>query len=64
MSQNLPVNKFEWIEDTFKFNENFVKNYNGENDGEFFLEVDIQCSEKLQAFHNDLPFLTERMKIE
>ena len=28
MSQKLPVNIFEWIEDTSQFNENFVKNYN------------------------------------
>ena len=27
MSQKLSVNKFEWIEDTSQFNENFIKNY-------------------------------------
>ena len=32
MSQNLPVNKFEWIEGTSKFNENFIKNYDEESD--------------------------------
>ena len=32
MSQKLPVNNFEWIEDTFSFNEDFIKNYNGESD--------------------------------
>ena len=32
MSQKLPVNNFEWIEDTFQFNEDFIKNYNGESD--------------------------------
>ena len=32
MSQKLPVNKFEWIEDTSQFNENFIKNYNEESD--------------------------------
>ena len=26
MSQNLPVNKYEWIEDTSQFNEDFIKN--------------------------------------
>ena len=25
MSQKLLVNKFEWIEDTFQFNEDFIK---------------------------------------
>ena len=28
MSQKLPVNNFERIEDTFQFNEDFIKNYN------------------------------------
>ena len=26
MSQNLPVNNLEWIEDSSKFNEDFIKN--------------------------------------
>ena len=30
--QKLPVNKFEWIEDTSSFNEDFIKSYDGEND--------------------------------
>ena len=30
----------------------------------FFLEVDVQCPEKLHELHNHLPFLPERMKIE
>ena len=25
MSQNLPVNNFEWIKDTSQFNEDFIK---------------------------------------
>ena len=29
-----------------------------------FLEVDVKYLEKLDELHNDLPFLTERMKIE
>ena len=30
----------------------------------YFLEVDVQFLEKLHELHNDLPFLSERMKIE
>ena len=63
MSQKLPVNKFEWIEDTTKFNEDFIKIYNDESDEEYFLEVDVQYREKLHKLHNDLSFLQERMKI-
>ena len=31
---------------------------------DFFLEVDVQYSEKLHKLYNDLPFLPERMKLE
>ena len=64
MLQKLPVNKFEWIEDTSQFNENFIKNYNKESDERYFLEVDVQHPEKLHNLHSDLPFLPERMEIE
>ena len=47
MSQKLPVNEFEWIEDTSRFNEDFIKNYNEENDEGYFFEVDVQYLEKL-----------------
>ena len=32
MSQKLPANNFEWIEDTFQFSEDFMKNCNEESD--------------------------------
>ena len=53
MLQRFPMNKFEWIEDTSKFNEDSVKNYNEESNKGYFSEVDAQHPEKLQ-----------RMKIE
>ena len=40
------------------------KNYNEKSDEGYFLEVDVQYLEKLRELHNDLQFLTERMKIE
>ena len=64
MSQKLPVNNFEWIKDTFQFNEDFTKNYNEESDEGYFLEVDVQYLDKLHEPHNDLPFLPEKIKIE
>ena len=63
MSQKLPVNNVEWIEDTFQFNKGLIKNYNEESDEEFFLEVDVQYLEKLYELY-DLPFLPKRIKIE
>ena len=40
------------------------KIYSEESDEGYFLEVDIQYSESLHECHNDLPFFSERMKIE
>ena len=64
MSQKLPVNSFEQIKHTSHFNEDFQKkkNYNKESDEGYFLEVDVHYPEKLHELHNDLPFLSERMK--
>ena len=42
MSQKLPVKNFEWIKDTFQFNEDFVKSYHEEIDEGYFLEVDVR----------------------
>ena len=42
MSQRLPVNNVQWIEQTSQFNEDFVKNNNEESDKGYFLEVDVQ----------------------
>ena len=36
MSEKLPVNNFEWIEDTSQFNEDFI------SDKIYFLEADAQ----------------------
>ena len=43
--QNLPVNNFEWIKDTFQFNKDFIKNYNEESVEGYFLEGDVQYLE-------------------
>ena len=37
---------------------------NEERDEAYFLEVDFKYLKKLHDLHNDLPYLTERMKIE
>ena len=61
MSQKLPVNNFEWIEDTSQFNEDFIKNYNEECNKGSFLEVDVKHPAILHDLYNDLPFLPQRM---
>ena len=53
MLKKLPVDNFECIEDTFQFNEDFIKSFNEENDEGYFLEVDFHYPEKLHELHND-----------
>ena len=64
MSQELPVNNFEWVKDTYQFSKDFIKKYNEESDKGYFLEVDVPDLNKLHEIHNDLPFLPERIKNE
>ena len=37
MSQKLSANSFEWTEETFQFNEGFMKRYTEESDEEFWI---------------------------
>ena len=41
-----------------------IKNHNEESDKGYFLEVDVQYTEKLHQLHNKLSSLPEGMKIE
>ena len=41
LSQKLPVNEFEWIEETSQFDKDFIKSYNEESDKGYFLEVNV-----------------------
>ena len=63
MSQKLPANGFEWVEDLSQFKENFIKNYDENSNKGYFLEVHVEYSNKLFNLHKDLPFLAERLKI-
>ena len=65
MSQKLPVDNFKWIEkeDISNFNENFIKNYDENSDKGYILEVDIEYPKNLHEQHSDLPFSSDRMKI-
>ena len=61
MSQNVPANGFKWVENTYRFNRDFIENYNYEG---YFLEVDVQYLSKLYDLHNHLPILLEIIIIE
>ena len=62
MSKKLPVNGFKWL-DSYKINEDFIKNYDENNDKGYILEVDVKYPKRLHELHSNLPFLSERMKV-
>ena len=64
MSEPLPVDGFEWMKDLSKIDENFIKNYDENNDKGYILEVNVEYPKNLRDLHSDLPFLPERMKID
>ena len=63
MSQKLPVYSFKWITNMSIFDEEFIKNYDGDSDKGCIFEVIIYYPKDLHDLHNHLPFLPERMKI-
>ena len=66
MSKMLPVNGFKWLntsETSNKINEDFIKNYNENNDKSYILEVDVKYPKRLHEVHSDLLFLSEQMEV-
>ena len=66
MSKKLPVKGFKWL-DSDKINkiiEDFIKNYNENDNKVYILEVDVKYLKRLHNLHSDLPFLSERTKID
>ena len=41
MSQKLPVNGFEWVENLSQFKEHFIKKYDENSDKGYFFEVNV-----------------------
>ena len=65
MSEKLPINGFEWVNDISGINKKFVKSCDKKNsDKGYILEVDIYYPSKLHKLHSGMPFLPERMKID
>ena len=62
MSEALPVNGFDWMEDLSKIDEDFIKNYDEDSNKGHILEVDVKYPKKLHDLHSGLPFLPQRMK--
>ena len=64
MTQKLPVNNFEWIKDTFKSNEDFIKNITKKVMKDNFLKLMYNILKELGELRNKLQFLPGRIKIE
>ena len=71
MSKKLPGNGFKWIDNNetaessakHVINEEFIKNYNENDNKGYILEVDVKYPKRLHKLHSDLPFLSEGMEI-
>ena len=63
MSQKSPVNGFEWEQNIYKFNDDFIKNYDEDGNKRYFLEVDVEHPKKVFNLHRNLPFLPNTNKI-
>ena len=59
MSQLLPIGGFKWVEVK---PEEISKLAKLENKG-YLLEVDVKYPKELHDFHNDLPFMCKKLKI-
>ena len=66
MSKKLPVNGFRWLDsdEINEINEEFIKNYNENDNKGYILEEDVKYPKRLHELHSDLLFLSERMKID
>ena len=65
MSKKLPANGFKWLDSDKinEINEDFIKDYDENNDKGYIFEVDVKYPRRLHKLHSDLPFLSERMKV-
>ena len=65
ISKKLPVNGFKWLDsdNINEIKEDFIKNYDENNDKGYILEVNVKYPKRLQELHSDLPFLSERMEV-
>ena len=61
MSKKLPVNGFRWLDSNKinEINEEFIKNYNENDNKVYIFEVDVRYPKRLHDLHSDLPFLPE-----
>ena len=65
MSEKLPINGFKWVNGISRIDKKFVESYDNKNsDKGYIREVDVDYPSKLHKLHSDMPFFSERMKID
>ena len=60
MSEYLPYEKLEWLENTDEFN---VITINEKSDVGYILEVDLEYTKELHELHNDYPLAPEKLAV-
>ena len=60
MSEYLPYEKFEWLENIDGFN---VMIINEKSDTGYFLEVDLEYPDELHELHNDYSLAPEKLAV-
>ena len=60
MSEYLPYEKFEWLENIDEFN---VITINEKSDIGYILEVDLEYPDELHELHNDYPLAPEKLAV-
>ena len=63
MSKKISVDGFKLVDDLSMFTEDFIKSYDEEGDVGYLLAVDIEYPKTYRMLHSDLPFLSDRMKV-
>ena len=58
------VLQIEWVKKLSKFDERFIKNYDGNSDNGYFLEVGVEYSKNLLNLHGDVHFCPKEMKLK
>ena len=62
MSEILPVNGFKWLDSDKinEINEDFIKNYNENDNKGYILEVDVKYPKTLHELHSDFTILIRK----
>ena len=63
MCKKLPVSDFEYMDGISIFTEDFIKNYDENNDKGYIFVVYVEYPRNLYKLHSHLPFLPKRMKV-